>query len=377
LDSSLSNPATQFLRDLTGRKHTVLAGRASAAIWAALRSRGIKGQWVLMPANMCYIVAWAVIQSGNLPYLVDIDPLTGNISPETLDRVQIESPAALIVCHMYGLGAPIAVLSEWANRRGILVIEDATLALGATVDDRPAGSWGDMSLFSFGEGKIVDVGTGGAFLCDDSELARQVQVELDGLPPWGKHLEQLRDQWTELYWLLHQYEQANPRLTTVYPMLFSIFGDITRYQLAASRWDPLVKSLSSLEPNLDHRLGMASLYDEYFRVMQVRTLLRPKGHVIWRYPLLVSSEDRDSLLQVLWENGILASRWYPSLSSMLLALSPSIGRQTTPGADRLGAEVINLPVDHTVDEEMIKRTAEVVQVYFHEKRKRTKRTLPI
>ena len=372
LDDSSSNPATQFLCDMTGRKHTVLAGRASAAIWAALRARGIKGQWVLMPANMCYIVAWAVIQSGNLPYLVDIDPLTGNISPETLDLVQIESPAALIVCHMYGLGAPIAVLSEWANQRGIFVIEDATLALGATVDDRPAGSWGDMSLFSFGEGKIVDVGTGGAFLCDDSELARKVQVGLDGLPLWSNHLEQLRDQWTELYWLLHQYEEANSQLATMYPMLFRIFGDITRYQLPASGLDPLIKLLSALEPNLDHRLEMASLYDEYFRVMQVRTLMRSKGHVIWRYPLLVSPEDRDALLQVLWENGILASRWYPSLSSMLSALSPTIGKQTTPGADRLGAEIINLPVDHPVDGETIKRTAETVQVYFHEKRKRTK-----
>jgi dTDP-4-amino-4,6-dideoxygalactose transaminase len=307
--------------------------------------------------------------SGNFPFLVDIDPLTGNISPKTLDLVEIESPAVLVVCHMYGLGAPIASISEWAKRRGMLVIEDATLALGAIVDDRPAGSWGDISLFSFGEGKIVDVGTGGVFLCDNSELARKVQIELDELPPWSKRIDQLWNQWSELYWLLHQYEEENPQLAVIYPTLFRIFGDVTRYQLPASNWDRLVKALSSIETNLDHRLEMASLYDEYFKPMQVRTLQRPKGHVLWRYPLLVPPKDRDALLEVLWENGILASRWYPSLSSMLFSLAPTIGKQTLPGADQLAAEIINLPVDQSVDEETIKKTVGIVRGYFHNWRK--------
>ncbi len=323
-----------------------------------------------MPANTCYIVAWAVLQSGNLPYLVDIDPATGNISLETLARVQAESPAALIVCHMYGLGAPIARLLEWAKPRGLFVIEDATLALGARVDDRPAGAWGDLSLFSFSEGKIVDVGNGGAFLCDDFELAKKIKAELDALPPWSDPLAQLRNQWTELYWLLHQYEEVNPQLATVYPMLYRIYGDLTCYQLPGFSWNPLVESLSALESNLRRRLEMATLYDEYFRFVKVQTLPRPKGHVMWRYPLLVSPADRDSLLDALWENGILASRWYPSLRPMLSALAPAIEKQTLPGADRLGAAIINLPVDHTVDEEAIKRTVQIVQGFFHGKRTR-------
>ncbi len=321
-----------------------------------------------MPANICYIVAWAVLQSGNLPCLVDVDPATGNISLETLASVRAESPAALIVCHIYGLGAPIARLSEWAKRRGLFVIEDATLALGARVDDRPAGAWGDLSLFSFGEGKIVDVGNGGAFLCDDAELAQRMQTELDALPPWSDPLAQLRNQWTELYWLLHQYEEANPQLAVLYPALYRIYGDVTRYRLPAFDWTPLANSLAALETNLRHRLEMAVLYDEYCRYVQVQTLPRSAGDVMWRYPLLVAPADRDSLLDALWENGILASRWYPSLSPMLSALAPEFGKQSSPGADRLGAAIINLPVDHTVDEDAIRRTVQVIQTFFRGKR---------
>jgi len=364
-----SDFVTQFLRDETGRSHATVAGRASAAIWASLRARGIEGKPVLMPANICYIVAWAVLQSGNLPYLVDIDPATGNISLETLSQVRVESAAALIVCHMYGLGAPFAQIAEWARERGIFLIEDAALALGATVDGRPAGSWGDVSLFSFGAGKIVDAGNGGAFLCDDAALSRKIESELNALPLWNARIEQSWDQWSELYWLLHQYEDANPQLAATYPQLYNIFGDITRYQLPASHSDALAPSLATLESNLSHRCEMAGMYDEYFRFAQVRTLRRPQGHVLWRYPLLVARENRNALLDALWENNILASRWYPSLSPMLAALNPSAVKQATPGADQLGAEIINLPVDHTADGESVKRIAEIVQAYFREKRK--------
>lgn len=369
VDANSVDSGTRLLCDMTGRKQVVLAGRASAALGAALRARGLEGQWILMPANMCYIVGWAILQSGNLPYLVDIDPATGNISLETLSRVEIEAPAALIICHMYGLGAPIAELAAWAKQRGIMVIEDATLALGATVDGRPAGSWGDISLFSFGEGKIVDIGLGGALLTDDTDLAHRVSRALEGLPPWSSALKTLQDQWTELYWLLHQYEEINTQLPEIYPTLYRIYGGITSYRLPPSLWERLTNALVSLESNLNHRRAIASLYDELFQSMPVRTLHRPDGHVLWRYPLLISAEKRNALLEMLWENGILASRWYPSLSIMLAALSPAIEKRAMPGADQLAAEIINLPVDGTVDEELAGRTAGLIRTFLNQRRR--------
>ncbi len=368
MDSGANDFAAQFLRNWTGRKQVGLVGRASTALWATLRAQGITGRWVLLPANICYIVAWAVLQSGNLPYLVDVDPLTGNLSLETLDLVQVNAPAAIVICHMYGLGAPIAQLVAWAKQRGLVVIEDATLALGAQVDERPAGAWGDVSLFSFGEGKIVDVGIGGAFLCDDLSLAQKISAELDAVPLWNPRLEQLQNQWAELYWLLHQYETENAQVTTLYPMLFQIYGEITRYQFPASRRVPLDHALSSLGANVRQRLDQTHLYDVYFRYMQVRTLARPAGSVMWRYPLLVARQDRNALLDFLWANQVPASRWYPSLAVMFTALDSTLAGQSLPGAEQLGAEIINLPVDHTSNEESIKRVAELVQTFFQAKR---------
>ena len=98
------------------------------------------------------------------------------------------NPAAIIVSHMYGLGAPIAEIIEWAKRMGTRVIEDATLALGAEVDGHAAGSWGDASVLSFGSGKIIDIGYGGALVSDDPIFSRSVEKELGKLPMWSKSL---------------------------------------------------------------------------------------------------------------------------------------------------------------------------------------------
>jgi hypothetical protein len=54
---------------------------------------------------------------------------------------------------------------------------------------------------------------------------------------------------------------------------------------------------------------------------------------------------------------------------MLFSLAPAIGKQTSPGADQLAAEIINLPVDQSVDEETIKKTDGIVRGYFHNWRK--------
>ena len=353
-----------LLQSLTSRAHVTLVGRAATAIYAILRVLDVRDQWVLIPANTCYIVLWAVLRSGSRPYLVDVDPATGNITRDTLAVFQAGKPAVVIPCHMYGLGAPMTEICAWAQANGAFVIEDATLAIGSTVEGRPAGAWGDASVFSFGQGKIVDVQLGGAMLTDDARLAREVQRALADAPVWDDRHIGLTNQWNALYWAMHQYEDANPRLLELYPKLFDLYGELTAYRLPESYWHDLPDALRHLPANLAHRAEMARLYDE----LPVRTLARPEGSTLWRYPLL--AEHRNDLLQHLWEQGVHdATRWYPALRHMASALAPGISQQPTPGADRLGAAIINLRVDEGVSREDIEKTAAIIREYFEPPRR--------
>src|SRR5579871_1060787 len=103
----------RLLRERTGRAHVILTGRGATAIWATLRALDLHNQPILIPANTCYIVLWAILQSGNQPYLADIDPLTGNVTAQTLDQSGIR-PAAIIPAHMYGIPVPMAEIVSWA-----------------------------------------------------------------------------------------------------------------------------------------------------------------------------------------------------------------------------------------------------------------------
>ena len=143
----------RLLRERTGREHVILTGRGATAIWATLRALDLHDRPVLIPANTCYIVLWAVLQSGNQPFLVDVNRLTANISLETLAQSGVELPAVLIPAHMYGLPAPMAAITEWAKTHSTFVIEDAALALGTMSDRRPAGVMGRCFDLEFWAGE--------------------------------------------------------------------------------------------------------------------------------------------------------------------------------------------------------------------------------
>src|SRR5689334_14765879 len=218
------------LRRLTQRQQIALVGRGATGIWAALKAWGLQDEVILLPANTCYIVLWAVLKSGNRPFLVDVDRRTANLTLAGLEAHISTYPAVVIPCHMYGLPAPMQDICQWAQANQVKVIEDAALALGATVDGRPAGSWGDASIISFGLGKIVDNQVGGALLTDDPSLAGAITKLVDESPVWNDDLMALTNQWNGLYWPLHQYESQNPRLLDLYPKLFELYGDLTVYQ---------------------------------------------------------------------------------------------------------------------------------------------------
>src|ERR1041385_2341503 len=116
---NLSKAAAQrshhYLREITGRENVFLTGRAAAGIWATLGAWDLHDEVVLLPANTCYIVLWAVLKSGNRPLLVDVDRQTANLTVEGLEAHQTAHPAAVIPCHMYGLPAPMQAICQWAR----------------------------------------------------------------------------------------------------------------------------------------------------------------------------------------------------------------------------------------------------------------------
>lgn len=354
-----------LLERLSGRGHAQLVGRAAAGIWAALKALGAEGRPVLLPANTCYVVLWAALEAGCMPRLVDVDPTTGCLSLETLHKFERELPAVVIPAHMYGNPAPISAISRWARARGIAVIEDAALALGGSADGRPTGAWGDVSVYSFGLGKIVDVELGGAVLTDDPRLHSEIARLLEDAPLWDARLSEFTQQWNDVYWALHLYEQENLALVDLYPTLYRIYAGLVRYQLPASYWDDLPAALRGLPDNIAHRAEIADLYRATLAGTPLQPPLLPEGSVVWRYTVRAGRLTRDGLLRHLWEHGQHeVTRWYPWLEPMASALHPAAATSPSPNAEGWCASVLNLPADQSVTSEAARHTAALITRYF-------------
>jgi dTDP-3-amino-3,4,6-trideoxy-alpha-D-glucose transaminase len=148
------------------------------ALALALRALGIgPGHEVIVPANTFIATAEAVSMAGATPRFVDVDPATGLITAEILERAITPKVKAVMPVHLYGATVDMDPLLEVARSANIAVIEDACQAHGARYRGRRVGALGDIGCFSFYPAKNLGAwGDGGAVVTNRPELAERVRL---------------------------------------------------------------------------------------------------------------------------------------------------------------------------------------------------------
>ena len=138
----------------------IICGSGSLALEIALRACGVReGDEVVIPTFCCTSVVPPILAVGAHPVLADVGEDL-NITAETVEAVLTNKTKAIIVPHLFGNPADIDAIVDLARPKNIRVIDDAAQALGAAIDGRPVGSFGDVGILSFGSEKIC-FGLGG------------------------------------------------------------------------------------------------------------------------------------------------------------------------------------------------------------------------
>ncbi len=162
----------QGMAALTGRTYGIAVANGSAALDVAVAALGLgPGDEIILPTFTIISCAAAVVRAGATPVLVDCDPRTWNMTAELIEECITPHTRAIMIVHVYGLPVDMSPVLELAQRHGLKIIEDAAEAIGQTCDDRPCGSFGDISTFSFYPNKHVTTGEGGMVLTNDESLA--------------------------------------------------------------------------------------------------------------------------------------------------------------------------------------------------------------
>ena len=129
---------------------------------------------------------WAIERTGARVALVDVAEGNWAINLDSLEQAYSSNCRALVVSHLHGQLQDIPRLRTWCSERGLMLIEDACQAIGAKIDGNAAGTLGDAGIFSFGGGKVLSSGRGGAVVTGNPELAQRARIAAGaGSGPYG------------------------------------------------------------------------------------------------------------------------------------------------------------------------------------------------
>lgn len=179
------------LKDFLGVENVVAVSSCTAGLHLALMASQIgRGDEVITTPMTFAATVNVIIQAGATPVLVDIDPETGNLDLDAVERAITPRTRAVLPVHYGGHPLDMSRLNTLRDVHGLTVIEDGAHALGGRAQGRFVGSFGNWTAFSFYATKNLTTGEGGALVVPTASAADTVRtMSLHGLSrnAWNRY----------------------------------------------------------------------------------------------------------------------------------------------------------------------------------------------
>ncbi len=309
-----------------GAEHAIAVSSGTSALIVALTAHGIgKGDEVLVPTFTYAATANAVLLVGARPVLVDIRADTFAIDVDLAEVAITPQTRAIVPVHLFGHPANLTEILALAERRSLVVVEDACQAVGATWQGRKIGASG-TACFSFYATKAIATGEGGMIVTDDGNvagLARKLRNQGEG----------------ERY--VTEVLSANHRMTEIGAALG-------------------LSQLARLDDGNEERRANAARLSERLAGVTTPSELPDAHHVYQQYTIRVDGGRRDELQAALADNDIEAVAYYArSLHQQPLYQDRGIGG-SFPVAEAASREALSLPVHPGLSAPDLERIATTV-----------------
>jgi perosamine synthetase len=321
--------------------HRCIFGRTARALLyrllTTLKNReGVERCEVLIPGFTCYSVAAAVAKAGLSITVYDLDPATLYPDIDSLERATSEKTLAIVVQHLFGQVTPTEDMKRIARASGAYLIEDAAQALGRKNGEKHPGTRGDFGLFSFGRGKPLPIGGGGALVSNGHS---KIMDEIRWMRSDMEYRQFIKSGVVKLMSkpLLYGLPEMMPLGLgeTVFDLGFPVENIPTSVERMAVSALPLLAHFNS------HRKHLARIYSENIDSdLQIEG--SANGSSILRYPVMMGEGMLSSDLR---RSGI--RRMYPKAIADEKSIQPYCSKNgPTPGATEIAGKLITLP-SHT------------------------------
>ena len=163
---------SEYVKSITNTKYAIPVNNCTAGLHLSLIAIDIKPDDEVIVSDYTFpATGHSVMYCGAIPRFVDVNLKTYNIEPDLIERKINEKTKAIIVVHCFGQIADMDLIIKIAKKYDLRVIEDAACAMGASFNGKPAGSYGDITCFSFHARKNATSGEGGMIVTNNKKYA--------------------------------------------------------------------------------------------------------------------------------------------------------------------------------------------------------------
>ncbi|MFD0203749.1 MULTISPECIES: DegT/DnrJ/EryC1/StrS family aminotransferase [Saccharothrix] len=166
----------QAFAESAGAAHGVAVSNCTTGLHLSLHLLGVgPGDEVVVPSFSFIATANAVKYVGATPVFADVDPLTGNVTAQTVDAAVTPHTVAVIAVHQGGVPFDVDSVQALCDQRGIALVHDSACAAGSTYRGRPVSSGAGLAAWSFHPRKLLTTGEGGMVTTGNAEWATRLR----------------------------------------------------------------------------------------------------------------------------------------------------------------------------------------------------------
>ncbi|MFW5871189.1 MAG: DegT/DnrJ/EryC1/StrS family aminotransferase [Verrucomicrobiota bacterium] len=327
------------IADYSGCRYGTGVSSGTDALLISLMAEKIgPGDDVLTTAYSFFATAGCISRTGARPVFVDIDPVTYNIDPALLEKAITPNTRAVIPVHLYGQMAEMSSVMDFAEKNGLVVIEDAAQAIGSEYRGRRAGSIGHYGCFSFFPSKNLGAfGDGGMVVTNSNERSNK--------------LRELRNHGAKAKYY-HEVIGGNFRLDAIQAAVVNV-------------------KLKHLDSWTEQRQRNAEMYDRLLTesgmvgsgAVKLPARIHNR-HIFNQY--VIRAEKRDQLQKFLAEKNIGTSIYYP-LPFHMQTCFKELGYKAGdfPESEKAAHETLALPIFPELSDSQITYVADSISSFYN------------
>lgn len=337
----------EFFEKQYGFKKVLLTTSCTDALeMCAILSDVQPGDEVIVPSYTFVSSALAFVRQGAKIVFADSMASNPNIDPEKLEALITAKTKVIVPVHYAGVACDMDRIMEIANRHNILVVEDAAQAIDSYYKDRPLGSIGHLSAFSFHETKNIIAGEGGLLAINDERFIRRSEII------WEKgtnRSEFFRGEVNKYGWV----DTGSSFLPSEVIAAF-LWAQLENIEMIQNQrkaiWSKYYDGLCGLEKK------------GFIKLPEVPVYATNNAHMF--YIICRSLKERTTLIQFLKDNGILSVFHYLSLHLSDYYTSHYNDIPNLPQCDKYANCLVRLPMYYELKDEEIQYIIDKINIYF-------------